>query len=104
MAQVAGAEQQVEGDVVSLEDAQTSQDVFADDPVVVRLVVGDVANSIPCGNPPQWELKQLSSGSGAVEATTDGSGSLWLFVGTDSGFEATTSVYYTWVTATFEPL
>ncbi len=67
------------------------------------VVIGDVANSIPCEEPPQWELKQLSSGLETVEVTTDGSGSVWLFVGTDSGFEATTSVYYTWVVATFEP-
>ena len=33
----------------------------------------------------------------------DGSGSVWLFAGTDSGFEATTNVYFTWFVATFEP-
>jgi len=68
------------------------------------LVVGDVANSVHCGEPPRWELKQLSSGSDSLEVETDGSGSVWLFVGTDSGFEATTSVYYTWVVATFTPI
>ena len=68
------------------------------------VVVGDVASSIPCGETRQWELKQLSSGLDAVAVTTDSRGAAWLFVGTDSGFEATTSVYYTWVVATFEPL
>ena len=68
------------------------------------VVLGDVASSIPCGETPQWELKQLSSGLDAVAVTTDSRGSTWLFVGTDSGFEATTSVYHTWVVATFEPL
>ena len=67
------------------------------------VVIGDMANSIPCGEEPQWELKQLSSGAESISVTTDGSGAVWLFVGTDSGFEATTSVYYTWVIATFEP-
>jgi hypothetical protein len=61
------------------------------------LVMGDMANSVPCGDPQRWELKQLSSGRQSVDVETDGSGSVWLFVGTDSGFEATTSVYYTWV-------
>ena len=68
------------------------------------LAIGDVANSIPCGETPQWELKQVSSDAQSIEVTTDSSGAVWLFVGTDSGFEATTSVYYTWVRATFEPL
>ena len=67
------------------------------------LAIGDVANSIPCGETPQWELKQLSSEMESISVTTDGSGNVWLFVGTDSGFEATTSVYHTWIIATFEP-
>ncbi len=67
------------------------------------LAIGDVANTVPCGEPPRWELKQLSSGLESLQVQTDGSGSVWLFVGTDSGFEATTSIYYTWVVATFEP-
>jgi len=70
---------------------------------VNALVIGDVANSIPCGETPQWELKQLSSGMESISVTTDGSGNVWLFVGTDSGFEATTSIYYTWFVAAFEP-
>ncbi len=68
------------------------------------LAIGDVANTVPCGEPRRWELKQLSSGLEALQVETDGSGSVWLFVGTDSGFEATTRIYYTWVVATFEPM
>ena len=47
--------------------------------------------------------KQLSSaGAGkSLEVTTAGDGSVWIFGGTDSGFEATTSVYYTVVRAKF---
>jgi len=67
------------------------------------LAIGDVANSIPCGETPQWELEQLSSEMESISVTTDGSGNVWLFAGTDSGFEATTSVYFTWFIATFEP-
>jgi hypothetical protein len=63
------------------------------------VVLGDVANSQDCGiKAPQWELKTVSGG-GAVEVTADAEGSLWLFVGTDSGFEGTTSLYYTNVRA-----
>ena len=68
------------------------------------MAIGDVANTIACGEPPQWQLKRLSGGSEMIEVTSDGRGAVWLFVGTDSGFEAITSVYYTQVTATFQPL
>jgi hypothetical protein len=68
------------------------------------VVVGDIASSIPCGEDPRWELKQLSSDGLAVEVASGSAGAVWLFVGTDSGFEATSSVYYTQFTASFEPL
>lgn len=69
------------------------------------LVLGDIANSQPCGQAaPQWELKRLASGAEAVDVTTDSDGSVWLLIGTDSGFEATTSLYTTWLEATFEPI
>ena len=51
-----------------------------------------------------WELKQLSSGTSALDVTSDGTGAVWLFVGTDSGFESTTNVYFTQFSASFEPL
>jgi hypothetical protein len=62
------------------------------------VVLGDVANSRSCGEAPEWELKTVSGG-GAVDVTADGEGSLWLFAGTDSGFEGTTSIYYTSIRA-----
>jgi len=68
------------------------------------LAIGDMANTIPCGNPPVWQLKQLSSGATTIAVTSDGTGAVWLFVGTDSGFEATTQIYFTQFTASFEPL
>ena len=39
---------------------------------------------------------------GHADVTTDGSGTVWMFVGTDSGFESRSSVYYTRFVATFE--
>jgi len=68
------------------------------------VVLGDVANSVPCGEPARWELKRLSSGGDSVDVTSDGAGRVWLFVGSDSGFESTTRLYYTWVIATLEPM
>jgi hypothetical protein len=68
------------------------------------VVLGDVASSHPCGGgEPQWELKQLSSME-TVEVTADSDGRVWLLVGSDSGFESITSLYYTRVLATFEPI
>jgi hypothetical protein len=68
---------------------------------VNALVIGNVANSTLCEqNIRRYEIKQLRSPR-ALLVTTDGAGSAWLFVGTDSGFEAVTSLYYTRITAEF---
>ncbi len=69
------------------------------------VVLGDVASSQPCGPEAeaQWELKQLF-GTETVEVTSDSDGRVWLLVGSDSGFESLTSLYYTRVLATFEPI
>lgn len=64
------------------------------------VVLGDVANSRQCEEPLRWELKRLSGGSLLIH--TDDSGRAWVFVGTDSGFESITALYYTRVIARFE--
>lgn len=61
--------------------------------------IGDVANSRDCEEGRQYEIKKLSGGQQTV--TTDEEGGTWLLVGTRSGFEATTSLYYTRVAAHF---
>lgn len=61
--------------------------------------IGNVANSRDCEEGRQYEIKQLSSGRQVV--TTDEEGSVWLLVGTRSGYEATTSLYYTELTVRF---
>ena len=50
-----------------------------------------------------WEIRRLESPSG-VAATTAADGSLWLLVGTDSGFEGRTEVYFTRLRARFRPV
>ena len=62
--------------------------------------IGDVANSRDCEEGRQYELKTVTSGPQSV--TTDANGNLWLLVGTRSGFEATTSLYYTEVKVAIE--
>lgn len=45
-------------------------------------------------------LAATNEGRVEFKTTTDSSGSLWFILGTDSGFEATTSIYYTSFQAT----
>jgi predicted small secreted protein len=75
-----------------------SQTVGGEDAVVI----GDLANSRPCDDGFAWELKQLQGPP--MTFTTDSTGRAWLFVGTDSGFEARSSVYYTRFGAVFQPM
>lgn len=68
------------------------------------IVLGNVANSQPCMSvPPSYELKTLNNAVGTLNAVSDNSGRLWVLFGSDSGFEATTSLYYTAATVTFTP-
>ena len=64
------------------------------------VVIGDLANSLPCEQGFVWQLKRL--GGPPMTFTTDSTGRAWLFVGTDSGFESRSAVYCTGFTAQFE--
>lgn len=66
-------------------------------------VLGDFANSKDCDSSDfSYELKELSNLElPAFNITTDGNGDAWLLVGTDSGFEGTTTIYYTEIEAIF---
>ena len=66
------------------------------------VVIGDLANSRSCEQGFEWELKRL--GGPPMMFTTDSTGRAWLFVGTDSGFESRSAVYYTRFTALFDPM
>lgn len=63
------------------------------------IVIGDVTSSTACDQgTPQYELKRLKTPR-AVRVRADGAGTAWLLIGTDSGYEAVTTLYYTRVTA-----
>jgi hypothetical protein len=68
-------------------------------------VVGDIANGIPCeqagDTPPYVALTKEHSGENPV--TSSAGGELWLLVGTDSGFEGTTALYYQRIEVTLLP-
>ena len=69
------------------------------------VVLGDMANGRAVRSRPiVWVLKSFPSSSDSIDVTADRNGAVWLFVGTDSGFESRTDVYFTVLTATFEPV
>lgn len=59
-------------------------------------VVGNIANGIPCNQAfprlPFAQVQRSHTHTANVQATTNGE--LWLLVGTDSGFEGLTRLYY----------
>ena len=57
------------------------------------IVLGHFGNTNPCENI-TYQLKILDNHNSAVRFTTNNSGNSWILVGTDSAFEATTTIYY----------
>jgi len=55
-------------------------------------VIGDVANPEVVGD--EYRIKSLASGPGFLSVEADDQGRAWLIVGTDSGFEGLTRLYY----------
>jgi hypothetical protein len=71
-------------------------------PGLAALVIGDVSKAE--GAADGFQLVTRSSGASFLDATTSTAGDLWLFFGTDSGYEGTTSLYYTNFKVTLEPI
>ncbi|MFB0515637.1 MAG: hypothetical protein ACETWG_03425 [Candidatus Neomarinimicrobiota bacterium] len=69
------------------------------------IVLGHIGNSNTDCLDPVYEIKSFDSKSQSFQVTTSEGGNLWILVGTDSGFEGRTSLYYTkvCVTLTREP-
>ena len=67
-------------------------------------VLGNVANSRPCEQSPQWERKSFPARPLPAPVTASPDGRVWLLFGTDSGFEGRTQIYYTRASATFTPI
>lgn len=57
------------------------------------VVVGDLANPLVDPNNPQFEPKQFNNQNNPLRIKSDNKGNLWLFLGTDSGFEGPTLYY-----------
>lgn len=59
------------------------------------IVVGDFSNQRECGDPnTSYMKKTLTSNAGAFSTTTDDQGTVWIILSTESGFEATTTIYF----------
>ena len=56
------------------------------------VVIGDVAS--PDVADSEYQIKNLSTGDRTLSVEADSEGRVWLIVGTDSGFEGLTSLYY----------
>lgn len=83
---------ETDGDVrLSVDKGEQAEDGGA------ALVLGTIANSSEDCDDAPWELKDFDSAPDVLRAATDSAGRLWLFAGTESGFEARTRVYVTTV-------
>jgi hypothetical protein len=58
-------------------------------------ILGHIANSRGCEEPPAFEMKTLTSEAGHDTVRADEQGRAWLLFGTRSGFEGKTSLFYT---------
>lgn len=66
-------------------------------------VLGHIGTAAGDCAAPAWEIRRLES-DGGLEVASAADGSLWLLVGTDSGFEGRTEIYFTRVRARFRPV
>ena len=60
------------------------------------LVLGNIATSVTDCHNERYEVKALETHSPLITRSDEG-GTIWILVGTDSGFEGITSLYYTGV-------
>lgn len=69
-------------------------------------IIGNFAQPEPGGDclAPQYALKTLDSAGAGPVVSADSQGRLWLILGTESGFEAVTRIYYLQGTVTLTPV
>jgi hypothetical protein len=87
------------GEYARLNIDKGNQTVGGDD----AMVIGDTGVDVPIGGD-TYRLKTLTNKGRPFHFSTDASGKGWIFLCTDSGFEATTSVYFTHVKVKMVPL
>lgn len=69
---------------------------------VDMITIGNVGTSV---TPTQFTIiTRTNNSDSSFTATTDGAGEIWLVIGTDSGFEGSTALFYTQVEVSFNQL
>ncbi len=61
------------------------------------IIAGDFANHVECGSSnidTTYHKKTLITQKGSYSTVTDATGNLWVLMGTDSGYEGTTTIYF----------
>lgn len=64
------------------------------------VVIGDVANGVGCEANTGYRMIERNNRRSPLTARTDAAGKLWIFVGTDSGYEGLTALYFTSIEVT----
>lgn len=67
-------------------------------------VVGNIANGVQCEQADGEYVKVKKTYTHKNPVKADDSGNLWLLIGTDSGFEGQTGIYYAELEITFKPV
>jgi len=68
-------------------------------------VIGNIANGQLCDDPENAPYVSITRiGNHAEPVTTDAPGNLWLLVGTDSGYEGVTTIYFERITVVLTPV
>ncbi|MBS1241509.1 MAG: hypothetical protein H6R40_936, partial [Gemmatimonadetes bacterium] len=68
------------------------------------LNLGDIRNAVPgCPSGGTWGGKTLTSGGRSLTVTTTSDGKLWLYFGSESGFEIRHELYFLHLKATLTP-
>jgi uncharacterized lipoprotein YbaY len=65
------------------------------------VVIGNVSHPDVVGD--EYRIKTLINNVAALQVSSDADGRIWLVVGTDSGFEGLTALYYSRISYTFAP-
>lgn len=63
------------------------------------VVVGNISHPNVISD--EFKIKKLTNGGSPLSVTTDANGNVWLIVGTDSGFEGLTTLYYSEISYKF---
>jgi len=71
---------------------------------IAASVTGTIANGVPCDSAPKEFISIQRTHQHTSLVNTNSKGELWLLVGTDSGFEGLTALYYQRIDVTLTPV